>query len=257
MAEQQNRETMRRACCVYFKNQADQLSSETAFRTRHVFSESFEKRMYDAMHSNSSYRTVSRRNLPRRGLVRYLAAAALSVCLLVSTASLVPALQMRHSSSAAMAIEAGGSEGQSQQLLLSRKKWDLLGAPQQIEDVYLPTYLPEGYEVEEGSYQRFTRIVKSSYLKTDAQGGGQTRIIYSQRPLVTNLSVGLGGSAGESAEYIPMGLEHGVFCRNPGGDWSFYWNDGYYLYNLSGNTEVSQSELTQMAESLKEASFLP
>lgn len=240
------------ACHTYLKKQAELLPPEQELSSQYVFSKRFNKRMRIAMHSKAACCPARRRHFPRKKVMRRLIAAALAACLLICTASLVPAIQMRPSSSAAMVIDTRQEQGYTMYLQLSRKNWTALSVPQTIETVYLPTYVPDGYAMKEGLYQQYHYIVKSTYTQTGAQNNKQEAIRYSQTPLVYNINVILGSAEGSRTEYIAIGRQNGIFFQQSNGSWTLFWNDGCYLYQLYGDTSFSsQAKLVQMAKSLK------
>lgn len=245
---------MRRACRVYLEKQAELLPSDKSENVPYVFSERFNTRMYDAIHSHSSYFPAARRCYSPRKFLRCLTAAALMVCLLIAGASFVPANQMRGNISASMFVESRGEQESKQYIQCSRKTWAVVGVPDQIKEVYLPTYAPAGYELKiEETIYRSSWVSVDYYRQNDPEP-----ICFTQSPLVMNLSIEPYEPEANSFEYVTVGSKNGVFFRGTNGYWYLYWNDGLYLYDLCGKSDrVSQSQLIQMAESIQKVSKIP
>lgn len=245
---------MRRACRVYLEKQAELLPSDKSENVPYVFSERFNTRMYDAIHSHSFYLPAARRRYAPRKFFRCLTAAVLMVCLLIAGASFVPAKQMRGNISASMIVESCGVQKNKQYIQCSRKTWAVVGVPNKIKEVYLPTFAPEGYElkIDENSYHPIWVSV-DYYRQNDPEPIG-----FTQSPLVMNLSIEPYEPEENSFEYVTVGSKNGVIYRGTNGYWYLYWNDGLYLYELCGKSDrVSPSQLIQMAESVQKISKIP
>lgn len=176
------------------------------------------------------------------------------VCLLIAGASFVPAKQMRGNISASMIVESCGVQKNKQYIQCSRKTWAVVGVPNKIKEVYLPTFAPEGYElkIDENSYHPIWVSV-DYYRQNDPEPIG-----FTQSPLVMNLSIEPYEPEENSFEYVTVGSKNGVIYRGTNGYWYLYWNDGLYLYELCGKSDrVSQSQLIQMAESVQKISKIP
>lgn len=252
------KQNMRRACLIYLKKQAEQLPSEKELKAGHVFSEYFNTKMYDAMHPRSSYRAAQRKR-SRRMSVRSLIAAALLICVLISGASLVPAILMQKPVSAAMIVEQYPSEN-NPHIKCERNPWAVLGAPRKIEEVNLPTYIPEGFKPVKNEELLTSQILMLAYEQTDAGPNRSVEIIrFRQCPLYSNLNISLYEVLESSIKNVSVASNNGViYQRADNGYYTLCWNDGSYLYTLSGEAgEVSQEELIQMAESVQKAYDAP
>lgn len=109
-----------------------------------------------------------------------------------------------------------------------------------VEDYFTPQYIPEGYLLSKK--EEFDTVVTYEYHKNG------DIITYDQ--MILNSSNMLIDTEDTFTENITINETIGIFFSNKGYD-NIIWNDGVYIYYISGTSELGKDELIRIAESVK------
>jgi len=115
-------------------------------------------------------------------------------------------------------------------------------APEKIEHIYLPSYVPDGY-VEVG-------ILKSDYnIKAIYMNSGDNILFYSQDLL--SAAIGVDGEDYTESDITINGKNGKIYEYNkPDGIFfTIIWHDNKYSYSLTGHS--SREEVVKIAESVR------
>ena len=194
-----------------------------------TFSPEFEKKMQRLI---ADPQTACR---PRRGRVSKarvaaacFAAALLAVCLMAVTAVREPVHNL--------IITPDGMETRIEMKEeYARPGGGTATAPTEIETVYLPTAIPEGYTLEE---------TRSGYAFWK---NGKNEITFRQ--MTTKSNITLDTKLAEITDIVVDG-HMGVMYREPTLD-ILVWDAQGYLFELTYPAEIADSEILAMAESLE------
>ena len=110
--------------------------------------------------------------------------------------------------------------------------------PRTIEEVYIPTYVPEGYELDDIYEDAF--IVRIKWKKDDKY------LIYTQSVIFENNSI-LDNELG--APVLKQIDQYAVFYHFYNKNSSYIWIDKYY-FCLDASTEMSNEELKKIIENI-------
>lgn len=118
-------------------------------------------------------------------------------------------------------------------------------APKYIEKVYMPTYIPEDFHLQEEQVN-FARVI----LMWEHDSEEKWYILYHQQPLPL-ASNGGPDSEHTTSKYIIWG-DYKVFCVEDD-IWRYYsWTDNAYFYYIVCNADISVDEIYRVFESIAE-----
>ena len=128
-------------------------------------------------------------------------------------------------------------------------------APDLLETIYVPTYLPDGYNGADVVMESIGMYVVDYYKGDDVEAAADAGklIGYHQMPLDGMTAV---NNEHCTIEDCTVNGHPGIFITyDP--DWgcarSLYWDDGSYAYSLHvEDSEISDKEILEIAESLRE-----
>jgi len=111
----------------------------------------------------------------------------------------------------------------------------------EIEEYFTPQYIPEGYVLK--TREELNMAYLCEYVNDDGSD-----LIYNQ--MLFNESKMMIDTEGTVTEDIMINGIIGIFFNNKGYD-NIIWNDGVYIYYISGFSELGKDELLKFAESIK------
>ncbi len=114
--------------------------------------------------------------------------------------------------------------------------------PQIIEEKYLPTYIPEGYEVSK--VEDNVNILRYEYINSEGNF-----IEYNQAPIVGS-SFGVNTEDSELVPILINGCE-GFYCETKTNANVVFWNTDEYMFFIIADNVVSLDELIIIAESIE------
>jgi len=209
------------------KEELDDLYKEAA-ENPHVFSEKFERKMnWTLSHSGKSYFSMINTAAKR------VAIATITVfTLLIITTFSVDALRES-------VIEFITQVFHEFTNIVFQIDNEAKALPETIETTFSPTYLPEGYELNE-------ELTFEDSIKITYQNEIQNDLIFKQYTIeATKLGV---DTEDGRAEDVLIGKYEAKYFSNKGIQ-QLIWTDGYYGYHILG--PISKDEIILMAESIK------
>jgi len=118
----------------------------------------------------------------------------------------------------------------------------LASAPQRIEKVYKPAYIPEGF--------REDSIINSQWVVYMWQGSGGKMITFGQYPL-SNESVQPQQGEGALQEEPFRMNGHKVYSMRSDSSRIYFWTDNTYFYRLVCSNSVPTDESNKMLNNIK------
>ena len=118
---------------------------------------------------------------------------------------------------------------------------DKEAASQVIEEVHMPTYVPDGYELME----RPTLTGEDFELKTVWQKSDGTKLHFYQHLLTAKITLDT-----ENAEKIEINDEIKISIVNKGNESYIFWNTAKYSYSLMAS-DLSEEKIIKIVKSLK------
>ena len=112
--------------------------------------------------------------------------------------------------------------------------------PETIDKVCVPTYIPEGYELQE-------YVSELSLARVKWQNSDEEVILYEQRPL--DVSIFIYDNEQGSFEIIDVGEIHVYFVRYDTQN-EFLWHDEKYTYTLQCSSKVTFEDVKKIILSL-------
>ena len=110
-----------------------------------------------------------------------------------------------------------------------------------IEEYYVMTWNPENYDKVFETRTRGTNIVKW-------EKGDEDYLIFSQKAIAGTASA-LDSEEGSVTYEIEIG-GHTVHCRDGEENHYYVWNDGRYVFTISGSQALDEQTLTDMMASI-------
>lgn len=110
----------------------------------------------------------------------------------------------------------------------------------EIDEVYMLTYMPEGYTLERSITDSLT--VQYKYVNEENEC-----IIFEQRPTVSSIFI-----VDSEDGYFKMWQieEYDIYCRFTDSSCIYVWSDEKYLIKLKSDTQVSDEDIIRIIEGI-------
>lgn len=224
MSDAEFDEMLREALIIYMDKEMEEIPSDEELKGYQTFSPEFEKKM-EALIKKSSKKYIS---INRFRVRKSMAAAALIIVVFSAFMSVeairVPVIKLSEK------IYTEFSE-----ILFNNEK--NIDTPDKIEEIYVPSYIPEGYTLEEENNMTSMNIMVYS--------NQQEQVIFvDQYTLSVSMAV---DTEGITTEEITVNGRVGIIYTKKGLT-TIIINDNRYAYLISGYE--SREEIIRIAESL-------